>query len=398
MLKMKKLIYVFISGCAFLNFAKAQTDTILHPRKDVIDVYYKLIHHTCKIASHCEPKKISFSSAPALGYTLHTKFAVAYAMNFAFLTSKDKITNLSVINVLPVFTQNKQFEFSMQSNIWAKNNKYNFLGDYRYYKYPQPSFGLGGHTSLASYNFMDYSYIVLKQAILKSLGNNFFAGAGYNMDYHVQITETGNSDGKESDFHKYGATTSSMSTGPSLHFLHDDRRNPINPLAGLYSNVVYRCNLSALGSYSNWQSLIVDVRKYIKVPGKSQNTLAFWSYNWFTFGGKAPYLELPSTGWDTYSNMGRGYTQGRFTGKNLLYLEAEYRFNILKSGLLGGVVFTNAQSVADWPSNKFTTIWPAAGFGLRVKINKNSNTNISIDYGIGLGGSSGIFVNLGEVF
>ena len=82
----------------------------------------------------------------------------------------------------------------------------------------------------------------------------------------------------------------------------------------------------------------------------------------------------------------------------MLYLEAEYRFRILKNGLLGGVVFTNAQSVTDWPSNKFTTIYPAVGAGIRIKVNKHSATNIALDYAFGIGGSNGIFVNLGEVF
>ncbi len=81
-----------------------------------------------------------------------------------------------------------------------------------------------------------------------------------------------------------------------------------------------------------------------------------------------------------------------------MYLEAEYRFGILKNGLLGGVVFTNAQSVTDWPSNKFTTIYPAAGAGIRIKLNRHSAANLSIDYAIGIGGSNGIFINLGEVF
>lgn len=81
-----------------------------------------------------------------------------------------------------------------------------------------------------------------------------------------------------------------------------------------------------------------------------------------------------------------------------MYLETEYRFGITRNGLFGGVVFANAQTVTDWPSNKFETIYPAVGAGLRVKVNKHSNTNISIDYGMGLDGSKGIFVNLGEVF
>ncbi|MGZ3885724.1 MAG: BamA/TamA family outer membrane protein, partial [Bacteroidia bacterium] len=198
----------------------------------------------------------------------------------------------------------------------------------------------------------------------------------------------------------YSPVTSSRSSGLSLHLLHDDRRNPINPNSGFYTAFIYRYNSTYLGSDNDWQSLIVDLRKYIKVPrrGRTDNTLAFWSYSWFSFGGKTPYLDLPSTAWDTYSNMGRGYTQSRLRGANLLYLESEYRFGIMKNGLLGGVVFVNAQSVSDWPSKKFTTIWPGAGVGLRIKINKHSNTSIAIDYGFGLENSRGFFVNLGEVF
>ena len=138
-------------------------------------------------------------------------------------------------------------------------------------------------------------------------------------------------------------------------------------------------------------------RKYFKF-GQSKNILAFWSYNWFIFNGNAPYLDLPSTGWDSYSNVGRGYIQSRLKGANLVYLEAEYRFRITHNGLLGGVLFSNAQSVSNWPNNKFDVIYPSIGTGIRIKLNKHSGTNLAIDYGIGIKGSRGLFVNLGEVF
>ena len=126
--------------------------------------------------------------------------------------------------------------------------------------------------------------------------------------------------------------------------------------------------------------------------------MAFWNYNWFTFNGKAPYLDLPSTGWDTYSNVGRGYIQSRLRGENLVYMEAEFRFKISNNGMFGGILFGNAQSVSNWPDNTFTDIYPAVGAGLRIKLNKDSGTNLSIDYGIGIKGSKGLFINLGEVF
>ena len=44
---------------------------------------------------------------------------------------------------------------------------------------------------------------------------------------------------------------------------------------------------------------------------------------------------LPSTGWDDQSNLGRGYIQGRFRARELVYAEAEYRFGILRNDFIG---------------------------------------------------------------
>jgi hemolysin activation/secretion protein len=126
--------------------------------------------------------------------------------------------------------------------------------------------------------------------------------------------------------------------------------------------------------------------------------LGFWSYNNLTLAGTPPYLDMPSIGWDDYSNTGRGYVPGRYTGKNLFYLESEYRFGLTRNGLLGGVVFGNAESILKSTTSKLNAVIPGGGFGLRIKVNKHSNTNVAIDYGFGIGGSHGFFFNLGEVF
>jgi outer membrane protein assembly factor BamA len=274
------------------------------------------------------------------------------------------------------------------------------LGDWRYYKYPEYTYGLGGHTKEAlTSDQLNYSNIIIHEAVLRHINNSaFYAGLAYNLDYHWDISESGLPNGEASDFKKYGLTKNSVSSGISVNALYDTRKNSINPTEAMYGSIAFCPNFTFLGSNHNYQSLIIDLRKYFKPFRHSDNVLAFWSYNWFTFNGNVPYLDLPSTGWDPYANMGRGYIQSRFRGKNLLYLEAEYRFGITRNGLFGGVVFANAQSVTDWPSNKFQTIYPAVGTGLRIKINKHSNTNLAIDYAMGLDGSRGIFINLGEVF
>lgn len=126
--------------------------------------------------------------------------------------------------------------------------------------------------------------------------------------------------------------------------MYDDRKNSINPDQGYYAHVVYRSNLTFLGSGNDWSSIQIDLRHYIRLPASSGNVLAFWNFDWLTVGGKPPYLLLPSTGWDPYNNTGRGYVQGRFRGKDMVYLESEYRFGITRNGLLGGVIFANAES------------------------------------------------------
>jgi outer membrane protein assembly factor BamA len=199
------------------------------------------------------------------------------------------------------------------------------------------------------------------------------------------------------DFKKYGFSNTSTSAGISANFLYSDIKNIINPDGGsTYADIIFRQNFTFLGSDKNWNSLLIDARKYFSV-GHKGNVLAFWTYDWLTLSGNPPYLDLPSNGWDTYSNTERGYVQSRFAGKKMIYLESEYRFGITKNGLLGGVVFANAASFTEF-NNTFQVIQPGAGAGIRLNFNKFSRTNIAIDYGIGKNGSHGVFINLGEVF
>ena len=200
-------------------------------------------------------------------------------------------------------------------------------------------------------------------------------------------------EGSNEDVLEYGLSPKSTSSGFLLAALYDNRKNSINPLKGFFGNIRYRNNLTFLGSNTNWQSLTLDFRKYFNFPAGSQNTIALWNYNWFTLAGKPPYLDLPSTSWDPTNNTGRGYIQGRFRSPQMMYFEAEYRFSLTQNGLLGGVVFGNAQGFSNWPSSKIGKFSPGTGIGLRIKVNKASRTNIAIDYGFGLKGSRGLFVN-----
>jgi len=373
-----------------------------HNQADLVDVGRSLLkgtHTTRKDTTLQKSGKLHISALPVVGYTLQTGFAGVISSNFAFYTSEQQQANISSILTSITYSQYRQIIFPIQADIWTKDNKYNIVTDWRYLKYPSLTYGLGGNTAPDSGYNIDYAYLRLHQAILRKMTRDLYVGLGYDLDYLWNIREIDPPAGKETDFQRYGFHNTELASGVSLHFLYDSRRNQINPDGGGYASISYRPHFTFLGSDADWQSLVLDLRKYIRWPGSTHNVVAIWSYNWFTTGGgNPPYLLLPSTGWDAYSNTGRGYIQGRFRSKNMLYLETEYRFRILSNGLLGGVVFGNASSFSEQGSGGFEYVAPGYGAGLRISLNKFSRTNLCIDYGWGTHGSSGFFVNLGEVF
>jgi hypothetical protein len=380
--------------------AREMTQVNLTDRRDVIDILKGLFDLDITDADTTRKEKgtLYVAALPAVGYSLNTKFAVTIGANAAIYTDDIDSVNLSTFNFNPTYTFNRQVMLPFQSNVWTSGNQFDFLGNWIFYKYPEMTYGLGGHSSENNAEQLNYDFILVRETMLKRIYTNVYAGIGYALDDHWNITDSGLPGGGISDFQRYGSTSRSISSGWMIDAMYDGRQNPINPKNGYYAALIYRNNSTSLGSDANWQSLIMDLRSYYSFPGGSGNTLAFWSYDWFILRGTPPYLDLPASSWDTYANQGRGYIQSRFRGRSLISVESEYRFGITHDGLIGGVVFANVQSVSDWPGNRFTVLHPGVGFGIRVKMNKYSDTNVAIDYGFGLQGSGGIFVNLGEVF
>ena len=369
------------------------------PQKDIFDVFSSIFNKHKKPVTHKKDtitSKPVFSFIPAIGYTLETETAITIAGNIAFRA--DSASRISTISSNIGYTQNKQFTFPIESEIWTKNNKFDLVGDYRFYKYPQSTYGLGSNSNILNENPMDYLYLRFYEVIYRHVVGNLFLGAGYIIDYHAHITQKGPIDGAPSDYTAYGTSNHSVSSGYTLKALLDSRDNSLYPLKGYYFAFQYRDNFKDLGSTADWSSIILDVRKYFRWPENSNNVLALWSYDWLVIDGHPPYLDLPSTGWDPYSSTGRGYIQGRFRGTKEVYAEAEYRFAISRNGLFGGALFVNGSSFSAAPGTSLQSIQPGFGPGLRIKLNKLSKTNVSIDYGFGREGSRGLFINVGELF
>jgi hypothetical protein len=332
------------------------------------------------------------------GYALVTGLQLVLTSNLSFYIDHSEGAKISSILMNNLYTEQKQLINLINSNIWTSKGKFNFLGDYRYYKFPTNTYGLGSSSTPADKQHVDYSYLKIYEVAMRKIDKNLSGGMGYDLDYHWNVSETRKDNGDSTDLEKYGFKKKSSSSGVTLNVQYDSRVNVNNPTNATYAFLELRTNLKALGSDVNWQSALLDVRKYIETSKRTHNVLALWSYNWITVKGDIPYFDLPSLGWDHYNNMGRGYVQGRYRAWNLVYAEAEYRFRLTKNGLLGGVVFANASTLTEYPNNQFEKVNPGAGFGMRIKMNKKSNTNFAVDYAFGVNGSRGLSFNLNEIF
>lgn len=366
-------------------------------QRDAIDLIRQVLDHQSPANTREKAKRLNFSIVPAVGYSLSTGFAVDGTANVAFYTTSSHKENLSDIDAEAVFDTKNQKILISRAEIWKADNDYKLVTDVRVEKYPIDTYGLGTSATNATDNPLVYNYLRLWGTVFKKVIPDWYIGAGYQYDYHYNITQQGTVNKTVSDYTLYGFSPTSTSSGPVINLLYDSRRNPINPLGGAYLSILYRDNFQALGSDNGWREFQVEAKKFFRLSPANNNVLAFWSIVEFT-NGDVPYLDLPATGFDTYNNSGRGYAEQRFRGHNMLYLESEYRFGITKNGLLGGVVFANAESLSEFQTNRFAKVAPAMGTGIRIKVNKHSDTNVCLDYAAGLYGSRGLFVNLGEMF
>jgi hypothetical protein len=367
---------------------------------DLLDVYKKWFKLPAKTKNPHPENKVFFTLNPLANAPTSSGNALVTSTTANVYLGPKSTTFLSSANFAPYFNFNKRFGLPLRSTIWLKDNAWNIQGDIRFLVYPQYTWGLGTSHTNEEKEWVNYEYIRFYQAALKKVGPHLFVGLGYDLDYHFDIGGDSGVNLQTFTGYPYGLSGSSLSSGITLNLLYDTRNRNIYPFPGFFLNVVYRVNPGFLGNVNSWQSIFVDVRKYLQLnpPAKpsQQNTIAFWTFLWLNSNTGTPYLDLPSTGWDEYNRSARGFDQNRYRGNALYYFETEYRRDITNNGLFGFVVFSNINTVSG-SGTMFRSWHPAAGVGLRTKFSKASNTNFAIDYAFSMGYQTVLF-NFSETF
>ena len=94
----------------------------------------------------------------------------------------------------------------------------------------------------------------------------------------------------------------------------------------------------------------------------------------------------------------RGYFQGRFTDRQMLALQGEYRGPMFWK--LGWVAFGGVGQVADrWGDLQLDGFKASLGGGVRFLVSPRETLFIRADLGYGVNtGSTGFYLNIGEAF
>jgi hypothetical protein len=374
----------------------------------VLDVgdLWRMARH--KEPADAEPAHRFLVFAPSIGSKPSTGLNAGLAGNVAFFEGSADTTHISSVSGGLKLSQKGQTLSGVKFAVFTDSNRWFVQGDNRLSLTSQNTYGLGSDTAPIDSANVKFDLVRLYESAYRSVAPGLFIGAGLNFSAHTNIRPgvPGSEGFDESAYLAYTtrngfAPDEQTSAGPSVGLIFDTRDNAINAQRGWLASATYRTFLNGfLGGNSSWQELYLDVRTYRKLTADGRQRLAFWVLGDMVVSGTAPYLDLPSTGGDTYGRSARGYTEGRYRGERLGYGEIEYRNTLTPNGLFGVVAFLNTTTIggSDAGTSLFDNFATAGGFGFRVLLNKRSRTNLCTDYGWGKAGSRGFYLSIQEAF
>jgi hypothetical protein len=293
-------------------------------------------------------------------------------------------------------------------SVQGEDNRWLLLGDNRFERASQNSYGLGTSSRPANEFTASYSFPRVNDVVYRRVSGNLYAGLGFHFSNHSGVEPVDGTAGafERSEYVAYSVAhgfdlRSQGAAGTSLNLRFDSRDSSVRATRGVLASASYQTFVKGfLGGDSAWQKLNLDLRSYRALDPGGRHVLAAWGYADLVTGGVAPYFDLPANGTDMQGRSGRGYAVARFRGERLAYGELEYRGTLTRNGLLGIVAFVNATTVSDQRTGErlFQSVAPGAGAGLRLLADKLSRTRVCLDFAVGRQGSTGVYLVLQEAF
>ena len=326
---------------------------------------------------------------PVVFYTPDTKIGGGVGGLMTFNFKKDSIgARRSSVTVGLVYTQLKQILVYFPFQLFPKNQKYWFGGEVGYYKYTYNFFGTGNDYSPDYIEKFSATYPRIRFSATKQIKPHLFAGFRFGYE---DFTFTKVDSGGILDKMLVTGSTGGRHACLGLQVNYDSRDALFSPTKGwIVESYIYNAG-TYLGADFNFQRFFIDASHYEKIGNKG--VLAF-NGALILSAGNVPFHQMPLIGG---TRRLRGYLEGKYSDKNLVVLQSEYRFPIFKR--FGAVVFGGLGEVAStpWGDWSFKNVRYNYGAGLRFLLDPVQGINIRADYGFGYK-SKGFYLTIGEAF
>ncbi|HOX83763.1 MAG TPA: hypothetical protein PLS08_12090, partial [Chryseolinea sp.] len=163
-------------------------------------------------AARNKPPKASAENAgsllllPIIGSNPATGFMIGVGGQYAFKRPGEQ-TLFSLLSGSAQLTTKSQALLLLKNNIYTKNNRIFFSGDWRYLIFSQSTYGLGTKApegGVLDYQYslsgmettkdsltqpMKFNFLRIYQSASYNFGKGFYAGIGYNLDYYFNIKD-----------------------------------------------------------------------------------------------------------------------------------------------------------------------------------------------------------------
>jgi outer membrane protein assembly factor BamA len=326
---------------------------------------------------------------PIIARSIETGWSFGVAGSSTFhISKKDTIARTSNLQLLANYSERKQFLIAADGSNYFPGEKY-ILNEHLSYSYfPDKFWGLGRSTpdsNEESYSFHQF-YIYLHGRM--HIHNRIFLGLLYEFQRVMDVEY--NAGGVFDQEHISGRNGYFIS-GLGLSISFDNRNHAFTPTRGGVMEISFNHFDPLLGSSFRYTNFVIDARRFWRIY--KQQVLAGQFYA-FINSGDVPIRSFAALGG---SNSMRGYYEGRYTDKNQVIFQSEYRVPVYRRW--GAVLFAGMGDVFHRIEDlRLFDMKFSYGSGVRFAVNRKENMNVRFDYGFGRGKSRGYYLQFAEAF
>lgn len=321
-------------------------------------------------------ENFKFIPLPYLDYNISTGYTVGFIPMAMFNPSKkDSISPSSTAGLFGMYSQNKSKFVMGFGMLYLNEDRWRVLfaggmGDFNFQAYAS-----NPYNRWFNYNTdVDFSYLSVQRRIAK----NLYLGAHYEyVKYNTKVIDL---NGKELKLHQGLGVVGSM----------DKRDNIQYPRKGSFLEVDVMVFPKFLQNPSSSTKMTIAYNHYFS-PANKRDVIAARVFTGIGFGDLSFNQQFIVGETDI-----RGYSFGKYRGKNTIAAQGEYRWNFHKR--FGAVGFGGVATIFDGQNpDDDGKLLPAIGTGIRYNFMKETHTNVGIDIAKGID-DWGLHFRISEAF